>query len=292
MLRGRATLPVLAEISGPADGGAAWSLRRAGLRSADPAAAGAGRAAGGGGRGSEETAAVAAIALATAAAAAGRRTILVECDLAQPAAGGRPRPGAGAGPARVPALGGRARRGSCSRSSSPGRRRAAAEPLVCVCRRPARRASPRPCSACRASRHMLAKLRARLRAHAPARAAGSRANRRRPRRSPAQADAVLAAASARGRPGGDGRRCAPLRRPADRPLSAAIAVASADSRSEVVAGEVGVEPLGVLAARPGAGAPGRRDPPDPPRRQRSTADGERRPRRSGRRRSGPGRRRG
>lgn len=83
MLRGRSRLPLLAEISGPADG-RTWALRRqdfAGLREALPqlseqrvlAVVGEG-----------EAPAVAAISLAAAAAATGRGTILVECDLASP----------------------------------------------------------------------------------------------------------------------------------------------------------------------------------------------------------------
>jgi Mrp family chromosome partitioning ATPase len=83
MLRGRARLPVLAQISGPGEGGA-WSLRRgdySGLDEVLPrleqprvvAVVGEG-----------ETPAVAAIATAATAAVRGRRTILVECDLARP----------------------------------------------------------------------------------------------------------------------------------------------------------------------------------------------------------------
>lgn len=83
MLRGRSRLPLLAEISGPADG-RAWALRRgdfASLRGALPrlteqqvlAVVGEG-----------EAPAVAAIAIAAAASAGGRSTILVECDLARP----------------------------------------------------------------------------------------------------------------------------------------------------------------------------------------------------------------
>ena len=83
MLRGRSRLPLLAEVSGPADG-RTWALRRqdfAGLREALPqlseqrvlAVIGEG-----------EAPAVAAISLAAAAAATGRGTILVECDLASP----------------------------------------------------------------------------------------------------------------------------------------------------------------------------------------------------------------
>lgn len=85
MRRGRAKLPVLAEIVGPATGGSrAWALRRDDHR----------RLAGVLERleerravlisGAEEVTGVLAIALAGAACAAGRRTILVECDLARP----------------------------------------------------------------------------------------------------------------------------------------------------------------------------------------------------------------
>jgi polysaccharide biosynthesis transport protein len=83
MLRGRARIPVLAEISGPADG-RAWALRRqdfAGLLQLLPqleqrrVVAVAGK---------RETTAVIAVAVAAAASASGRRTILVDCDLAQP----------------------------------------------------------------------------------------------------------------------------------------------------------------------------------------------------------------
>lgn len=84
MLRRRAKLPVLAEIAGPAEGARAWSLRRedfAALESALPRLAEQ-RVVLVSGEG--EAASVAATALATAAVSAGRRTILVECDLAEP----------------------------------------------------------------------------------------------------------------------------------------------------------------------------------------------------------------
>jgi Mrp family chromosome partitioning ATPase len=84
MLRGRGRLALLAEIAGPAEGSGNWALRRADLealgevlpRLADH------RVVAVAGEGDEPT--VAAIATASAASSAGRRTILVECGLAQP----------------------------------------------------------------------------------------------------------------------------------------------------------------------------------------------------------------
>jgi Mrp family chromosome partitioning ATPase len=84
MLRGRSRLSVLAEIAGPAEGTAAWSLRRGDFEALgavlpvlaeQPVVAVTGEG---------DEPAVAALALASAAAAYGRRTILVECDLARP----------------------------------------------------------------------------------------------------------------------------------------------------------------------------------------------------------------
>ena len=84
MLRGRARLPLLAEIAGPAPGSGAWALRRDDferLGKALPQLAPhrvvlvAGE---------EGEPAVAAVGIAAASSAAGRRTVLVDCGLGQP----------------------------------------------------------------------------------------------------------------------------------------------------------------------------------------------------------------
>lgn len=83
MPRGRSRIPVLAEISGPADA-RGWALRRqdfAGLSELLPQLHGH-RVVAVAGEG--EAAPVVAVALAAAASATGRRTILVDCDLARP----------------------------------------------------------------------------------------------------------------------------------------------------------------------------------------------------------------
>lgn len=84
MLRRRARLPVLAEIAGPAEGSRAWSLRREDFTSLEKALPRLAEQRVVLVSGEGEAAPVTAIALAAAAASADRRTILVECDLAQP----------------------------------------------------------------------------------------------------------------------------------------------------------------------------------------------------------------
>ena len=159
MLRGRTRLPLLAEISGPPQGARAWSLRRRDFEALEKALTQleghrvvlvSGR---------REAAPVAAIALAAAASAQGQRTILVECDLAQPQlaayVGLAPTPGLHeylrweAEPADVlqpVALGGSAANGS-------------AESLACVCGgRPASKAET--LLGLQSFAHMVEKLRA------------------------------------------------------------------------------------------------------------------------------------
>lgn len=158
MLRGRSRIPVLAEISGPADG-RAWGLRRqdfASLTELLPRLAERRVVAVAGEVGST---AVAAVAVAAAASASGRRTILVECDLA------RPRLAAQVGLAATPGL-----HEYLRWEAEPGAiiqpvvlagpaTGSAADPLVCVCGgRPADRAET--LLGLQSFGHMVEKLRA------------------------------------------------------------------------------------------------------------------------------------
>jgi Mrp family chromosome partitioning ATPase len=98
MLRGRSKLPLLAEIAGPADGTRGWALRREDFDALGEVLARLGDKRVVLVSGEGEAASVAAIGLGSAAAASGRRTIVVECDLA------RPRLAAQVGLAAVPGL--------------------------------------------------------------------------------------------------------------------------------------------------------------------------------------------
>jgi Mrp family chromosome partitioning ATPase len=157
MPRRRAKLPVLAEIAGPPEV-RAWSLRRddfANLERALERLEGQ-RVVLVSGEGEEV--AVAAIALAAAASAAGRRTILVECDLA------RPRLAAHIGLAATPGvheyLRWEAEPGDVLQPVVLGGPAAtgAADPLVCVCGgRPASKAET--LLGLKSFTHMIEKLR-------------------------------------------------------------------------------------------------------------------------------------
>ena len=202
MLRRRARLPVLAEIAGPVDGARAWALRRddfAGLEAVLPRLAEL-RVVLVSGEG--EASPPAAIALAAASAASGRRTIVVECDLA------RPRLAAQIGIAAAPGLHEYLRWEAepadvlqpvvLAGSAAGG----ASEPLVCVCAgRPASKAET--LLGLQSFAHMVEKLRA---AYGLVVIAGPPAGEPGPCLAAArQADAVLAALPAAEADGRGGR---------------------------------------------------------------------------------------
>jgi Mrp family chromosome partitioning ATPase len=133
MLRRRSRLSVLAEIGGPPEETRAWALRKSdfeGLTRALPRLDGK-RALLVTGEG--EATAVAAIALASAAVAGGRRTVLVECDLAQPRLAAQL--GLAAAPGVHEYLRWEAEPGEILQPLVLGGPAAsgAAEPLVCIC---------------------------------------------------------------------------------------------------------------------------------------------------------------
>lgn len=84
MLGGRGKLPVLAELAGPAPGSRVWSLRRDDFRRLEGLGARLGALEAVLVSGAEEATGPVAIAIAGAACASGRRTVLVDCDLAAP----------------------------------------------------------------------------------------------------------------------------------------------------------------------------------------------------------------
>ncbi len=202
MLGGRRKLPVLAEISGPAPGAArARALRRTELQAlAAPLGELERRrvalVAGG-------EAAAAALALASAAAAAGRRTALVECDLANP------RLAADLGLAPAPGLHEYLRwEATAAQILQPlvlagPAAAAASDPLVCVVAgRPA--ADPETLVSLESFRHAVAKLRSAYELTVVV-APSLEVMQGAPETVAAEVDAVLAGASPQGLSGQPGR---------------------------------------------------------------------------------------
>lgn len=156
MLRGRGRLPVLAEISGPAEA-RAWSLRRGDFESLGQVLPRLAQRRVVLVTGEREAPAVTAIAIAAASAAAGQRTILVDCDLAQPRLGAHL--GLGAAPGLHEYLRWEAEPADVLQPVAlAGPASGSSEPLVCVCGgRPATKAET--LLGLQSFSHMLEKLR-------------------------------------------------------------------------------------------------------------------------------------
>lgn len=156
MLRGRSRLPVLAEISGPAEA-RAWSLRRGDFESLGQVLPRLAQSRVVLVAGEGEAPAVTAIAVAAAAAAAGQRTILIDCDLAQPRVGAHL--GLGAAPGLHEYLRWEAEPADVLQPVAlAGPATGSGEPLVCVCGgRPATKADT--LLGLQSFSHMLEKLR-------------------------------------------------------------------------------------------------------------------------------------
>jgi len=223
MLRGRSRIAVLAEISGPANG-RAWALRRQDFDGLTPLLARLAEQRVVAVAGEGEAPAVAAIAVAAAASAAGCRTVLVECDLAQP------RLAAHVGLAAEPGLHEYLRweaepQGILQPVVLAGSATAsAADPLVCICGgRPAAKAET--LLGLQSFGHMVEKLRAAYELTILL-APSATAERASALAAASQADAVLAALPAAETRGRSGRsvRTAIGRLPA--PALGAVALAS------------------------------------------------------------------
>jgi Mrp family chromosome partitioning ATPase len=158
MLRRRARLPVLAEISGPPEGDGPWALRRSSFESLEaslPALTARPVLLVTGERGEIATAAT---AVAAAASASGRRALMLECDIAEPSLASRL--GLEAAPGLHEYLRWEAEPGDVLQPLAlAGSAVSGQEPLVCICAgRPAGEAET--LLGLQSFAHMIAKLRA------------------------------------------------------------------------------------------------------------------------------------